>query len=97
MTLTHDLDSGLSSQGDFIRHWLKTSSGVISHISPSLIATFLLLPFLVLMHVIVGHFGGKKVWNLFHAPSSGNAMLRFSVSGREDSSRMSRGMAESSL
>ena len=60
-------------------------------------ATFLLSPFLVLMHVMVGHLDGKKWWNRFHAPSSGKAMLRLATSGRDCSSLISKGMAESSL
>ncbi len=39
----------------------------------------------------------KKGWNLFHAPSSGKAMARFSTSWRELSLRISRGIAERSL
>ena len=58
--------------------------------------TTLLSPSLILMQVIVGQ-AHRSLWNLFHAPSSGNATVGFSSSGIFRISLIIRGMAVNNL
>ena len=89
--LTHLFTHSLHS----LTHTHSNTHSPLTH-SPSFTLTILFLPSLIFTHVIVSS-PGKNWWNLFQAPSSGNANTTLSLSGNCCTADNKRGIAVSNL